>query len=333
MPRKLDRVDDPCMRKCYGVVWREGTLPLATGKLELRTRGLRLEGLAASRSTAREIAYEGLVGVRVGSVADQIEGQPTVILERRTGSPIMIATVPQPSLVGEIAKRLTALQLDRRRRGGRQVGPTTQEGCPPRRAQIARGRPSVRPRTDNRARPSRSLSQRRLRWCSCSNQSWERRPSSRCWPSPRFGRLQRPGAISSQARPASPKTCSRGGAAGPPARQTSAEVNADAAAVVAKVTGGMAILGTPGRYIRIVVTMQVGAWASRIASAFFLLAAFSLPASPRLAMLVVVLGGLSTLVPATPGGMGAQQLLLVYALQGTVAAATALCSLPACRSR
>ncbi|MGZ4379106.1 MAG: hypothetical protein ACXVRY_13575 [Gaiellaceae bacterium] len=41
-------------------------------------------------------------------------------------------------------------------------------------------------------------------------------------------------------------------------------------------------------------------------------------------MLVVVLGGLSTLVPATPGGMGAQQLLLVYALQGTVAAATAL---------
>jgi glycosyltransferase 2 family protein len=94
--------------------------------------------------------------------------------------------------------------------------------------------------------------------------------------------------------------------------------------VVAKVTGGMAILGTPGRYIRTVVTMQVGAWASRIASAFFLLAAFSLPASPRLAMLVVVLGGLSTLVPATPGGMGAQQLLLVYALQGTVAAATAL---------
>ena len=108
---ELGRVDDPCMRKCYGVVWREGTLPLASGKLELRTRGLRLEGLAASRPTAREVAYEGLVGVRVGSVADQIEGRPTVILERRTGFPITIATVPQPSLVGEIAERLTALQL------------------------------------------------------------------------------------------------------------------------------------------------------------------------------------------------------------------------------
>jgi uncharacterized membrane protein YbhN (UPF0104 family) len=87
---------------------------------------------------------------------------------------------------------------------------------------------------------------------------------------------------------------------------------------------GAAILTTPGRYIRTVVTMQAGAWVSRIAAAFFLLAAFGLPASPRLATLVVVLGGLSTLVPATPGGMGAQQLLLVYALHGTVAGATAL---------
>ena len=106
----LGRVDDPCMRKCYGVVWREGTLPLATGKLELRTRGLRLEGLAASRPTARNRLRRP--GRRSGrSVADQIEGRPTVILERRTGSPITIATVPQPSLVGEIAERLTALQL------------------------------------------------------------------------------------------------------------------------------------------------------------------------------------------------------------------------------
>jgi uncharacterized protein (TIRG00374 family) len=70
--------------------------------------------------------------------------------------------------------------------------------------------------------------------------------------------------------------------------------------------------------------MQAGAWLSRIGAAFFLLAAFGLPASPRLATLVVVLGGLSTLIPATPGGMGTQQLLLMYALHGTVAAATAL---------
>jgi len=105
------RADDRGMRKSYGVVWREDMLPLATGKLELLPRGLRLEGLAGQHAAAREIAYEGLVGVRVGRAADRIDGRPTVILERRTGLPITIATVPQSSLVGEIAERLTALQL------------------------------------------------------------------------------------------------------------------------------------------------------------------------------------------------------------------------------
>jgi hypothetical protein len=99
------------MRKSYGVVWQEGTFPQGTGTLELLPRGLRLEALAESHPTVREIAYEGLAGVRVGGAAERIDGRPTVILERRTGLPITIATVPQPSLVGEIAERLTALQL------------------------------------------------------------------------------------------------------------------------------------------------------------------------------------------------------------------------------
>ena len=99
------------MRKSYGVVWQEDMLPLATGKLELLSRALRLEGHAASHPTVREIAYEGLVGVRVGRDAERIDGRPTIVVERRTGLPIMIATVPQTSVVGEIAERLTALQL------------------------------------------------------------------------------------------------------------------------------------------------------------------------------------------------------------------------------
>jgi glycosyltransferase 2 family protein len=94
--------------------------------------------------------------------------------------------------------------------------------------------------------------------------------------------------------------------------------------LVTNLRRGGAVLRTPRRYVQSVVSMQVGAWISRIGAAFFLLAAFGLPASLRLATLVVVLGGLSTLVPATPGGMGTQQLLLVYALHGTIAAATAL---------
>ncbi len=86
---------------------------------------------------------------------------------------------------------------------------------------------------------------------------------------------------------------------------------------------GGAILRTPTRYVRDVVTLQVGGWVCRMGVAFCLLAAFGLPATVPLAALVVVAGGLSTLVP-TPGGAGTQQVLLVYALQRTATTAAAL---------
>jgi hypothetical protein len=99
------------MQKRYGVVWRDGLFsPLATGKLELMSRDLRLDGLMDSKPTGQTIAYEDLVGVRVGrSEPERIDGRPTVILERRTGSRITLTTVAQPSLVGEIVERLAAL--------------------------------------------------------------------------------------------------------------------------------------------------------------------------------------------------------------------------------
>ena len=86
---------------------------------------------------------------------------------------------------------------------------------------------------------------------------------------------------------------------------------------------GGAILRTPTRYLRNVVTLQLAGWACRTGVAFCLLAAFGLPATVPLALLVVVAGGLSTLVP-TPGGAGTQQVLLVYALQQTATTAAAL---------
>jgi hypothetical protein len=99
------------MHKSYGVVWREGSLPLAAGMLELRSSHLRFEGLADSRPATRTIPYEDLAGVRVGrSSSERIDGRPTVILERRTGLPLTLATVAQQTFVGEIVERLTALQ-------------------------------------------------------------------------------------------------------------------------------------------------------------------------------------------------------------------------------
>lgn len=95
-------------------------------------------------------------------------------------------------------------------------------------------------------------------------------------------------------------------------------------ALVGDLKRGAAIMRTPRRYVRDVLLLQVGAWATRIGAAFFLLSAFGVPASIPVAALVVVAGGLSTVVPAGPGGAGAQQLLVVYALRSTVAAATAI---------
>ena len=99
---------DPLMQISYGVVWREGSAPLSSGKLELRPRAIRLEGLGR----AAEIPYEVLASVRVGrSSGDRIDGRPSVVLERRTGEPISIATVAQPSLLGEILDQVVAHRL------------------------------------------------------------------------------------------------------------------------------------------------------------------------------------------------------------------------------
>lgn len=92
----------------------------------------------------------------------------------------------------------------------------------------------------------------------------------------------------------------------------------------ARVREGGAILAAPRSYLLRVVPSQLGAWICRVGVAFSLLAAFGLPATVPLAALVVVAGGLSTLVPATPGGAGTQQLLVVYALSTTASAASAL---------
>jgi uncharacterized membrane protein YbhN (UPF0104 family) len=87
---------------------------------------------------------------------------------------------------------------------------------------------------------------------------------------------------------------------------------------------GAAILATPRLYLRRVVPFQAEAWACRLGVAFAMLAAFGVPATLPIAGLVVVASGMSTLVPATPGGAGTQQLLVVVALQQVASAASAL---------
>jgi uncharacterized membrane protein YbhN (UPF0104 family) len=80
---------------------------------------------------------------------------------------------------------------------------------------------------------------------------------------------------------------------------------------------GLAILRTPGRYLLSVVSYQALGWGCRVAGAAYFLQAFHLPASLESALIVQVAGSLGSLLPATPGGLGPKQALLVVMLAGT----------------
>lgn len=92
---------------------------------------------------------------------------------------------------------------------------------------------------------------------------------------------------------------------------------------IGEIGHGLAVLGTPVRYVRTVIPFQSLAWSCRIGVVFCLLSAFGIPATLPLAALVVVVGGMSTLVPV-PGGVGTQQALAVFVLSTVTAASTAL---------
>jgi glycosyltransferase 2 family protein len=99
----------------------------------------------------------------------------------------------------------------------------------------------------------------------------------------------------------------------PPARRLLAKLRR--AAVV-----GSAVVRRPRVYAVRVAVPQLAAWACRLGVAASLLAAFGLRPSPASAAVVVAAGGMAGLVPVSPGGLGPQQLLLVYALGATAAA-------------
>ena len=95
-------------------------------------------------------------------------------------------------------------------------------------------------------------------------------------------------------------------------------------AFAARVRQGFTILRTPRRYFALVAFPQVLGWACRVASAAAFLEAFGIPGTLRNALLVMVVGSLSTLLPVTPGGVGTQQALIVVVLGGAASDAQLL---------
>jgi uncharacterized membrane protein YbhN (UPF0104 family) len=92
----------------------------------------------------------------------------------------------------------------------------------------------------------------------------------------------------------------------------------------ARVGRGFAILRTPRRFLVRVVLPQGLSWVLRIAALYYFLRAFGVNPTVHNALLAQVVDSLSTLFPATPGGAGTKQGLIVVLFQGEAVSKTAL---------
>jgi uncharacterized membrane protein YbhN (UPF0104 family) len=91
-----------------------------------------------------------------------------------------------------------------------------------------------------------------------------------------------------------------------------------------RVRQGFAIMLDRDAYLRGVVSWQALSWCFRLATVYFMLRAFHLPATVHNALLVQIAQSLSTLLPITPGGAGTEQGLLLYLFQGKAARSAVL---------
>jgi uncharacterized membrane protein YbhN (UPF0104 family) len=83
-----------------------------------------------------------------------------------------------------------------------------------------------------------------------------------------------------------------------------------------RVGRGFAILRDPSRFVTHVIVPQAISWVLRLASVFFFLKAFGVPATVHNTLLVQIVDSLSTLFPATPGGAGTKQGLTEFLFRG-----------------
>ena len=92
----------------------------------------------------------------------------------------------------------------------------------------------------------------------------------------------------------------------------------------AKVAQGFAALRDRSYYLRRVALWQVVDWSLRLATVFFFLRAFGIPATLRNALLVQVSQSLATIFPVSPAGIGTEQALLLYIFRNVTTKSMAL---------
>src|SRR5215212_7251493 len=91
-----------------------------------------------------------------------------------------------------------------------------------------------------------------------------------------------------------------------------------------KVARGFAAARDRSYYFTRVVPWQLLDWSLRLATVFFFLRAFGIPATLHNALLVQVSQSLATILPVSPGGIGTEQALLVYIFRHVTSKSVAL---------
>jgi uncharacterized membrane protein YbhN (UPF0104 family) len=92
----------------------------------------------------------------------------------------------------------------------------------------------------------------------------------------------------------------------------------------AKVAQGFAAVRDRSYYLRRVALWQIVDWSLRLATVFFFLRAFGIPATLRNALLVQVSQSLATIFPVSPAGIGTEQALLLYIFRNVTSRSMAL---------
>jgi hypothetical protein len=103
------------MQTTYAVSWEEPDGSPGSGRLELGTDALLLEGGNGGSAVRRAFPYRNMSGLRVARAADErLQDRPTLIVDLDGGRTLRIAGVAQPGIVSELASRLSVLRRDQR---------------------------------------------------------------------------------------------------------------------------------------------------------------------------------------------------------------------------
>jgi hypothetical protein len=108
--RDVPRAILASMSRSYAISWQEANESLHSGKLELRASGLTLDGGNGAGPASILIPYGDLVGLKFAPGHERLAGRPTLVLGRRGGDDIRIASVGSAGVISEVAEQMASMR-------------------------------------------------------------------------------------------------------------------------------------------------------------------------------------------------------------------------------